>query len=1342
MPDDNTLRVAAIGASAGGLDAFRTLLSALPADTGMAFILVQHLDPAHASMMVSLLAGYTSMGMVEAGDGMRIEPNKVYVIPPGRYLSVADSKLHLSPVGGGRARMPFDFLLESLAGAYGSHAICAILTGTGSDGGVGAQSIREKGGLVIAQDPEEAQFDGMPRSAIAAGVVDFILPMTRIPEALVHFAKQGVVPFGSRRGPFPSGSAFARILALLRTQTAHDFDLHKRGTLMRRIERRMSLARITDPEQYLVLLQKEPAEARNLVDDLFINVTRFFRDTAAFDLLASQIISDLVSKQPYNQPIRAWVAGCSTGEEAYSIAMVFSEAIAASKRSIKLTVFASDIDEDAIAFARDGLYPAAIEADVSPARLARFFVKEDQGYRVSRALRDAVVFSVHDLLTDAPFSRIDFISCCNVLIYLRHEVQQQVLGLFHFALREGGILFLGSAGSIGEAGDRFEAISQKDRIYLHIGRAHPGEVELPIGRGEAVRSLIPRTVRPLPVRRPGINELAQRMLLETFAPASSLVNLRNEGVYYFGPVDRYLRVPEGEANQNILAAARDGLRSAVRAAIEKATRERARAVIGGAQLQRNGETAAVTVSATPMGSNGERWLLVSFVDEPRQPETPASTTVPPSTGEAARIAGLERELDAARKDFDDAARDREIAEEELKAVNEEAMSLNEEFQTTNEELQTSKEELQSLNEELTTLNVQLQETVNREHATADDLQNILTSSDVGTLFLDEDLKIRFFSSAAKRLFNLIPSDIGRPLADLARNFTDDDLIADAHAVLAKLAPISRDVPAATGFWYMRRILPYRTHENQIKGVVITFVDVTDIKVVERAAASARAYTESLVGEIRGPLLVLDEDLLVVSGSRPFYRLFDTDPARTIGRSLATLDAGCLDVPELEKFLDLARTDSAAVEDYEMEVDLPTLGRRILVFNTMDIPQEAGAKRKILLAIDDITARKQAQAALVDARQIADAANTSKSRFLAAASHDLRQPLQTLHLLQGVLSRKVADKEGSDLVAGIGDTLTAMTGMMDTLLDISQIEAGIATPEITSFPVGDLLRRLQSEFAHSTPARGLAWRVVPCRLTVRSDQRLLEQMLRNLLNNAVKYTEKGKILLGCRRRGGSLRIEVWDTGIGIPEESLKAIFEEFHQLANPARRLSLGLGLGLAIVQRLGSLLGHTIDVRSRPGHGSVFAVTVPTAPAEGSVEARAVAPSGDKTATARAAILIVEDDPAVRNSLAALLQTEGYRTAGAADGREALALAAGRRFVPDLAIVDYNLPDGRNGGELAAPLRAALGNELPILVLTGDMSSATQQDVARQGHLLVHKPIQPAELLRLLATLLDARSRS
>jgi two-component system CheB/CheR fusion protein len=609
-------------------------------------------------------------------------------------------------------------------------------------------------------------------------------------------------------------------------------------------------------------------------------------------------------------------------------------------------------------------------------------------------------------------------------------------------------------------------------------------------------------------------------------------------------------------------------------------------------------------------NEGEDLVLLSFLDTPIDAtltkSRKQSAVAPPA--DASQIARLEQELDVTRKELENAIRDRETAEEELRAINEEAMSVSEEFQTTNEELETSKEELQSLNEELTALNGQLQETLDRHRIVANDLENILNSADVATLFLDEHLNIRFFTPALKPLFSIIASDIGRPLDDLAHRFADRNLLADARAVLANLLPVTREVEAEGGTWYTRRVLPYRTKDNRIEGVVITFVDVT--------------------------------------------------------------------------------------------------------------------------------LRKQAEDSLNAAKLQAESANLGKSRFLAAASHDLRQPLQTLSLLYGILKKKLTDESALQLVARGEETLTAMSGMLNTLLDINQLEAGVVRPEIVDFPIGAMLERLRTEFAYHAHSHGLDWRVLPCRLAIRSDPRLLEQIMRNLLSNAVKYTKTGRILLGCRRRGDTLRIEVWDTGLGIPEAQLGAIFEEFHQVDNPGRELERGLGLGLAIVRRLGDLLGHRVDVRSREGSGSVFAVEVALAP-EG---ARLAAPGGDRDVqdvVARSgSILIVEDDPALRESLELLLRTEGHRTAAAADGEEALRLAGRKDAAPDIVIADYNLPRGLTGLDVMARLREMLGYDVPALVLTGDISTDTLREIAQQGYLQRSKPIGTEDLIRLVQSML------
>ena len=1338
-PQERDFPVVGLGASAGGLDAVGKLFDALPAGNGIAFILVQHLDPTHESMMVELLAGHTPMKVQQAADGMRLEREHVYVIPPGSYLAIRDGALQLSKPRERRgARMPFDFFLRSLAEEVGERAIAVILSGTGADGSVGLKAIKEKAGLVIAQDPDEAGYNGMPRSAIMTGAVDLVLPVREMPDALAKYVGRMSVA-GGANGNRPGDPATARlteIIDLVRAKTAHDFAVYKPGTLLRRIERRMALAAATDVGRYIKLLREDAGELERLAKDLLINVTGFFRDPEIFELLAEKVISDLVRAQPVSRPLRIWVAGCSTGEETYSLAMLFLEEIAAAKRAIKLQVFASDVDGDAVAFARDGFYPDSVAADVSPARLARFFAKEEHGYRVVPELRGAVVFTVQNVLADPPFARLDLVSCRNLLIYLRPEAQAKVLSLFHFALREGGILFLGGSETVGNADDRFEPIFKTQRIYRHIGRSQPGEVAFPLASREDARAVGPPGARQAAPHRAGLGDLSQRLLLEAYAPPSVLINRKYECLYYIGATDRYLRVAPGEPSRDLLAMVRETLRSKLRAAIRQASEEHKRAVVLGGQLSEGGNAASVSIVVQPVDNAGEELLLVSFLDEPKSEQRGVRSGAPPDRVEASRIEELERELDASRKELQSAIRDLEIANEEQKAINEEALSVNEEFQSTNEELTTSKEELQSLNEELNALNSQLQETLELQRSTSNDLQNILFSSDVATIFLDRDLNIRFFTPAAKALFRVIASDIGRPLADITSLSADSDLLADARRVLASLAPLKREIEAEDGVWYNRRILPYRSGESRVEGVVITFANVSEIKAAEQAIDAARAYSDSIIDTIRQPLVVLDEGLRVVSANRSFYDMFALLPERTVGQPLDGAGELHADGPGMRGFLDRVRSEPAPVEDCEIELDLPRLGRRVLLFNARKIRDGSPGKEKILLAIEDFTERKHAVEAVEVAKHQAEQANIGKSRFLAAASHDLRQPLQTISLLQGLLASSLKDADALKLVARLGETLSAMSGMLNTLLDINQLEAGTVRADTVGFPIDDLLERLRTEFAYHAAAQELGWRVVSSHVTVQSDPRLLEQMLRNLLSNAMKYTEHGRVLLGCRRRGDRLRIEVWDTGPGIPEAQLQRIFEEFHQLDNPARERSRGLGLGLAIVERLAELLDHRIEVHSRPGKGSVFAVEVPlgqNAPARRPWHPQARADTGARRS---GAILVVEDEPAVREALELLLDGEGHRTATAADGRTALDLVTRRAIQPDLVIVDYNLPNELNGLQVIAGLQNLLHRDIPAIILTGDISTDAIRKIARQGCMHLSKPVQANELTQLIQQLL------
>jgi two-component system CheB/CheR fusion protein len=1215
-PDPENFTVVGIGASAGGLLACQKLVDALAADTGMAFVLVQHLDPTHESMMADLLAEHTAMTVRQATDGMRLERDRLYVIPPGTYLSVSAGVLHLSqPQVRHGARLPFDFLLHSLAEAYGARTVSIILSGTGSDGSLGLKAVKEKGGLVIAQEPTEAGYDGMPRSAIMTGAVDLVLPVAEIPAALLAFDRR-MAPGPAQPGIDAEDAVpdwLAEIIDLLRTRTPHDFRSYKPGTLRRRIARRMAMASIgsEDIGRYLDLLRTNPGELDQLAKDLLINVTSFFRDPGVFDLLAKTIIPELVTNQSLDQPLRIWIAGCSTGEETYSLAMLFREQIAAAKRSLKLQVFASDVDPDAVARAREGLYPDTIKADVSPERLTAFFSREGRFYRVLPELRSSVVFTVQDLLADPPFSHLDLVSCRNLLIYLQPEAQAKVLSLFHFALREDGILLLGNAETVGGAEGRFKLISKPARLYRHIGRSRPGDLAFTLRDGVRV------PVRPgqgmAISRQSHLSELCRRLVTETFAPAAVLINHRNECLYSLGPTDRYLRVPPGPPTHDLLAMARQSLRSRLASAIQQATRSNARTIIPGGRVDQGGPAASFSIDIQPVQSEGEELLLVCFVDDP-VPEPRRDG--PTSPGDASRVAELERELNETRTELQAAIRNLETSSEEQMAINEEALSVNEEYQSTNEELLTSKEELQSLNEELTALNSQLQETLEHQRITANDLRNVLYSTDVATLFLDPALNIRFFTPATKSLFSILPGDVGRPLADLSSTASDGTLLSDARTVLGNSMPVEREIEAKGGAWYIRRTLPYRIQGDGVEGVVITFANITD--------------------------------------------------------------------------------------------------------------------------------RKRTADVLDEAKRQAELANLAKSRFLAAASHDLRQPLQTLALLQGLLAKAVEGDKGRKLVGRLDETLGAMTGMLNTLLDMNQIEAGTVRADVVDFPINQILRRLRDEFSYHAQAQRLGFRMVPCGLFVRSDPRLLEQMIRNLLSNALKYTKRGRILFGCRRQDGVVSIEVWDTGVGIPAADHAVIFEEYHQLDNAARNRGRGLGLGLAIVQRLAGLLRHRVRLRSIPGKGSAFSIEVPcgTDAAVPPLDIDSDTAGGRMAAPARrtGVIMVVEDNPELLELLEILLKSEGHDVVTASDGIVALERVAHGNIVPDLVLADFNLPNGLNGLQLTAKLREIPGRQIPVVILTGDISTGTLRDIASQNCVQLNKPVKMQELKETIDRLLPNAS--
>ena len=852
-PRSVSFPIVGIGASAGGLEALEQFLGRVPAGSGTAFVIVQHLDPTHKGILPELLQRATGMKVIQVKDRTKVRPDCVYVIPPNKDMSILHGVLYLlEPAAPRGLRLPIDFYLRSLAQDRQEQSIGVILSGMGSDGTLGLRAIKEHAGVVLVQDPATAKFDGMPRSAVDAGLADIVAPVEELPGKILAYLQR--TPLLARtETPLEDRAqgALEKAVILLRAHTGHDFSLYKKNTLLRRIERRMGIHQIAKMAAYVRYLQENSQELELLFKELLIGVTSFFRDPAAWERLRAQAVPTLLAGRPPGHALRAWVPGCSTGEEAYSLAIVLREAVEEFKPMGQFTVqvFATDLDRHAIDKARQGFFPDNLAADVSPERLARFFTKEQHGWRVRKEIREMVIFAPQDLIMDPPFTKLDILSCRNLLIYLAPEVQKKLIPLFHYSLSPGGILFLGSAETIGGVTDLFAPLDAKSRLFRRTESAlRPEPVEFPASFSAGASS--GPEARQTPKPAVSLQSLADQLVLQHYAPPAALVNDKGDICYISGRTGKYLEPAAGKANWNLFAMAREGLRYELAGAFQKALRQKENVTLHGLKVGTSGGEQCVEVTIQRLEEPGplQGLVMIVFTDVAALEAAKAPSRPPQARARSARLAELEQEVLQVRAEARANHEEMQTSQEELRSANEELQSTNEELQSTNEELVTSREEMQSLNEELQTLNTELQAKVEELSRSSDDMKNLLESTDIATLFLDKELNVRRFTNQAMNIVKLIPRDVGRPITDLVSDLVCPTLAADAREVLRTLTPTQKPAATRDGRWFSVRIMPYRTMNDRIDGVVITFTDITVAKTLEARLRAKQAGLEKRVAD--------------------------------------------------------------------------------------------------------------------------------------------------------------------------------------------------------------------------------------------------------------------------------------------------------------------------------------------------------------------------------------------------------------------------------------------------------------------------------------------------------------
>ena len=1332
VPSNLHFPVVGIGASAGGLPALQRLFENMPAAHDMAFVVILHLSPRHPSSAASILQRTTRMPVMQVTSRVQIEPGHVYVITPNVHLTMMDGLLIVEELQRPRGQhVAIDLFFRTLAQVHRERSVAIVLSGTGSDGAVGLSRVKEQGGVTIVQSPDDAEHEGMPVAAIRTGAVDFVLPVVEMPQKLIDLwdnAKRiELPPPGNLEAPIEhpatpaeleagTEEALQEIIASLLTRTGHDFRHYKRATVLRRIERRMQVRQMRTLPEYRDLLRGDVGENKALLDDMLIGVTNFFRDREAFDAVERDIMPELFKDRAAGDEVRAWVAACASGEEAYSLAMLMAEQAALMENPPAFQVFASDIDDHSIDTARAGTYPGSIITDVPPSRLRQYFKREDSRYRIRKSLRDRILFASHNLLRDPPFSRLDLISCRNLLIYLNRDVQVRVLQTFHFALKPGGYLFLGSSESAESVADYFIPVDKKNRIYRARTTGRQMHYQNPSSALYGVR--LPEVSRPkLPGKRPSTYAEMHQRALAQFAPPSVVVDRDGNLVYVSEEAGQYLRMGGGEPSRNLLSLVLPELRLDLRSAMYQVAQN------GGSvecrPIELAGSEAQGAVAATVRAFRDEEaeadYLLVLFN---RVEEGPGSAQPSrPNGSHDVVLSQLEAELQRKREQLQETIEYSEISTEELRASNEELQAINEELRSATEELETSKEELQSVNEELVTVNYELKVKVEETGKANDDLNNLIASTDIATIFVDSSLRIKRFTPRAVDLFSIIATDVGRSLLDLTHKLDYDQLAEDVSATFETLRLVEREVRGNDGRCYIVRLLPYRTNEDRIEGAVMTFFDITARRHAEEQARASEARMRMVAESAKDYAIVtMDEDGRVTSWNKGAEILFGYTEDEMQGQDLDRLFVPeDIAAGEPEHELRRAREDGRAEDErWHLRKD----GSRFFC-SGVTTPLRNGAFYGYAKIARDETARerqgKEREQALTHEQTVrsdAESAVALKDEFLAVMSHELRHPLNMIHINVELLSRMPELRQSPQFMRAatiIRSSVMSQAKIIDDLMDMSRVRTGKLSLTMAPVVLDTLLQGVVDGVRNDPAAKDLRIEFSGGAdgLPVLADVVRIEQVVMNLLSNAIKFTPGGgRIEVHLEREEEALRIDVVDSGQGIAPSFLPHVFDMYGQSMSVTTRSKGGLGIGLALVREIVALHGGRVAVASEGvGKGARFSVWLP-------LFGNKAAPCGGGDAgsddLAGLRILVVDDMEDMLMVFKSLLEMSGATVFEANGAKGGLAIL--EREDVDLLISDISMPE-IDGYEFLGMVRALPKcASLPAIAITGMRRDA---DIAR-----------------------------